>query len=84
MTRRSVLLAPFVSAAKPALRPLDEQRQKAVAFDHPWGLYVRRLFGCPDQGEMNPETCNLTLGQIDYAEFRKARELAKKLFDFRD
>lgn len=84
VTRRAFWLAPFVPLAKAGAPSLDEQKARAVAFDEPWGLYVRRLFGCPDQGEMSPETCNLTLGSTAYAEYAKAREQAKRLFDLRD
>lgn len=62
----------------------DELRARAIEYEKPWNLYVRRLFGCPDDGEVTRETCNVTLGRTDYREFQRAREQAKKLYQLRD
>lgn len=83
MTRRLLVLA-LICAALPADRVLDEQRTAAVVFDQHWNLYIRRLFGCPDAGEISADTCRPVAGTTDYREFIRAREQAKKLFDLRD
>jgi hypothetical protein len=49
-------------------------------FDLHWGLYLRREYGCPDQGEMNGTTCFAGRRRIDYAEFLKAQKLAEQIF----
>lgn len=85
ITRRGILIAVFChrAIAKPQ-RPFDEQRANALAFDLAWNLYLRRLFGCPDEGDTNADTCRPMLGRTDYAEFAKAREQAKRVFDLKD
>lgn len=82
MTRRSLLARLPVAFAE--RRSLDDQRDKAIAFDLHWNLYIRRLFGCPDAGELSTDTCHVPTGTTDYREFSKAREAAKKLFDLKD
>jgi hypothetical protein len=68
----------------PALANRAASAQRAVAFDTQWNRYVRRMFGCPEFGPTDETTCRPSLGAVDYASYRKARELAKPLFDLRD
>jgi hypothetical protein len=86
MRRRAIIFGIFAqrAIAEPEQRSFDEQRSSAVAFDLHWNLYIRRLFGCPDAGDTNAETCNPAIGQTDYKEFAKARDQAKRLFDLKD
>lgn len=77
-----LLFGPAAEAAE--VREIDAHRLKVAQLDSHWVLYARRLFGCPDVGEIARDVCNPTLGRTDYTEFRKARELAKQVFELRD
>jgi hypothetical protein len=79
MTRRSLFLA-FLSPR----REYDELRERTLAHEIPYDKFLRKLFGCKPTGPTDAENCNPTLGDIDYAAFRKAREAAKKLYDLAD
>lgn len=60
--------------------PIDDLKVKALHFDKHWNLYIRELFGCPEDGDTTVETCKIT-PTVNYGEFLKARQEAKKVFD---
>lgn len=78
VTRRAWfgLLAPAPLAAA----PVDQLGQAAIAFNEPWGIFFRKLFGC-SPNEREPLNCKPANREIDYVSFRKARDAAKKLFE---
>lgn len=75
----ALILACVTSAAD-----APECMSAAVAFDLHWDRYVRRLFGCPAFGETTTAVCHKENSVVDYAEFAKAREQAKRVFGLKD
>jgi hypothetical protein len=53
-------------------------------FEKHWNLFVRRLVGCPDDGELSAEICKSHKAYLDRKEFKAARNAAKKLFDLEE
>jgi hypothetical protein len=67
-----------------AQAPIDaELMRKVIAVELPWDTFVRKLFGCPESGPTTEETCNPTLGHIDYAAFKKSCQAAAELYGFK-
>lgn len=57
----------------------DTFAQRAMAHERPWNLFIRRLAGCPDYGDVSRRVC--TLGsRIDLEQFRKSCETARALW----
>ncbi len=54
-----------------------------LTFHNHYNLYFRRHFGCPSEAKTT-EDCRPENGFVDAAEFKAAREAAKKLFDLTD
>ena len=91
MMKRRALWAAFVTAfsaeafgRENRLPPsVDELTDHALAFEFHWNLFIRALAGCPSAGETSAVVCDRTR-LIDYAEYFKARQAAKKLFGLRE
>lgn len=63
----------------------DDMRLRTLEFYSHFDSYTRILFGCPvDNPTFEPNECKINQGRIDYKEYRKAREAAKKLFELKD
>lgn len=64
---------------------LDSQRQQALSLYKHLDMYLRPLFGCPTKTvTFEPSDCHAEQSTVDYASYSKAREAAKRLFQFRD
>jgi hypothetical protein len=60
---------------------LDESRVRAMEFEKHWNTYIRRLFGCEEEGAITrTDQCKPVLGQIDYKAFLKSKDRAKRVF----
>jgi hypothetical protein len=80
MTRRGLLSVLFVAPGFTET-PYDDLKEKALRVDRAWDTFIRKLFGCKPEGEMNLETCNVSLTQVDLKAFRAWEKAAKKLLE---
>ena len=79
---KTLFLAAGLCLTAPALAQApDDLSAKILAFDH---AYVAFLHDYCHWSEIQENACHVSLGHINYGEFRKAREAAKKLFDLVD
>lgn len=51
-----------------------------LEFNHHYAVFFRKYFGCPLEGKYSAEMCHPVIGEIDLAEFNRAKEDAKSLF----
>lgn len=84
MKRRILLAGIFTAPLAWAQLALDAFSGRALAFEKCWNPFVRRLFGCAEEGDTAERGCHLARSKVDFDEFRKAREKAKPLFGLRD
>ena len=78
---KRAILALFVSAA--AASPSADFDQKLAAFHQHYDRFMRAYLGCPKRAA-SIDDCKPALGTLDYAEFGRARNAARELFDFRE
>lgn len=81
---KGILLLGLLLGIRAAAGPGDDPRTLALRFDEHWNVYLRKAFGCPLVGDTTAANCLPAKAQVDYAEFAKAREEAKRLFDLKD
>lgn len=83
-TRRTLFatILAFFSTKAHAATVDDTVFRNVLDFEKVWDQFVRALFGCPAEGPVTKETCNPSLGRLDYGAFAKARKAARKVFDF--
>lgn len=62
----------------------DEFTSRVLAFEKHWNVFVRRLFGCPDEGDTRQTGCHLARSKNELGEFEASREKAKPLFGLED
>lgn len=54
-------------------------------FDKHWVQFLKHQYGCPLEEEtIDWKNCKPNIGQTNYEEFYKAREMAKKIFELVD
>ena len=88
---RAILFLPVLRFVVGALVPMPvsaptpiELYDKVLEFEKHWDIFVRNLFGCQKTGETNSDTCKPSNGSINYSEWTRARNAAKKLFELED
>jgi len=80
MTRRTFLLPlGLTTLGTSSQAQQSDLVQHTVDFNYVFGIFMRKLLGCSEH-ENDITNCRPQVGEIDYTNFRKARELAKKLF----
>jgi len=62
----------------------DHFVQEVLGFEKHWNPFIRKLFGCPLDGPTDAATCQPKLGTYDFAEFKKSKNVAKKLFELKE
>ena len=77
--RRLLALVGLVLCCAVAFGQDDNFLQRIVSFDRHYQKFVNEFCNWPNQ-----EKCVVKSGRYNYAEFRNAREEAKKLFDLTD
>lgn len=63
---------------------MREFQERVLAFEEPYDVFIRKLFGCLPGAEMKPENCAVWRQEIDRKAFEQARKAAKKLFEFEE
>ena len=63
------------------LTVIDHFKMRVLTFDKNYDVFIRKLFGCQLSGFITRERCLHGEERIDYEQYDKAREAAKKLFD---
>ena len=84
MLRRVFLKIPFLSVWLKGNAEYFELQKISSEFDLHWDIFVRDLFGCKHDAEINQENCNATQAKINYSEFKNCRDIAKKLFSLHE
>ncbi len=80
--RRIVLLIAAFSIPSPS--QVDDLRERLVTFEEHWHLFVMDYAGCKEvRKPLSEENCNFSDSRVNYSEWQKSREAAKKLFDLK-
>jgi hypothetical protein len=62
----------------------DDLRERLVTFEEHWHIFVMKYAGCKDlHSPISEGNCIHANSKIDYVEWNKARDAAKKLFDLK-
>jgi hypothetical protein len=62
----------------------DDLRKRLVTFEEHWHVFVMDYAGCREvRKTLSEDNCNFTDSRINYSEWQKSREAAKKLFDLK-
>lgn len=80
MTRRGFLALPAVAAPRESSR--DEFEGRLAAHMNSMLTFVRKYFGC-EPAETDISNCKPYKAKTDYAEFHRASDTAKRLFDLK-
>lgn len=84
-TRRAFFSGITITFARAKAEPSSgDLNERVINFEKHWNLFVRRLVGCPDDGELTVEICKAHKAYLDRKEFTAARNAAKKLFGLTD
>lgn len=59
----------------------SDNHEDIDAFTREWIAFYRHYNGCPDEGDL---ICRASVSYWDNKRFKKARELAKKVFELDD
>ena len=78
--RRLLVLVVLFLTTTISSAPVDNLRWQTLAFERHWNPFVRHLFGCPLEGLTTVENCHFYRAKVDYANFRRSCEEAKKLW----
>lgn len=84
MKGRVLALAALLASVTPAAITETDLARNSLEFDQHWDRFLREEFGCPSRGYFEGADCHKARGFVDYKEWRKARALAKRLFDLAD
>jgi len=71
-----------VGAAPQYPLPIEHMRMQ-LDFTDKWERYMRKLLGCPPDAVIASD-CRPLTGMLDYAAFKTARDLAKRVFELKD
>lgn len=83
-SRRAIIVAVLMLVMVVRVNSYDDLALRALRFDKPWNVFIRKLFGCPETGLTNRETCNMSYAVRDEAAYERARREAKRMFGLRE